>query len=111
MDSLDSPFSPSCPRCSSSPFSTKAKAPSSLQSAGAPNHIHTLVNSIHSTEVKKVALVIYTKPGCPYCQQARDYYSSKGISFIDRDAQTNREYRAEMFKFSGGDPTVPCIVE
>jgi len=58
-----------------------------------------------------VALVIYTKPGCPYCQQARDYYNSKGISFIDRDAQTNREYRAEMFKFSGGDPTVPCIVE
>jgi len=61
--------------------------------------------------VKKVALVIYTKPGCPYCQQARDYYNSKGIAFIDRDAQTNREYRAEMFKFSAGDPTVPCIVE
>ena len=59
----------------------------------------------------KLALVIYTKPGCPYCQQARDYYNSKGIAFIDRDAQTNREYRAEMFKFSGDDPTVPCIVE
>jgi len=64
------------------------------------------------TEVrKKVALVIYTKPGCPYCQQARDYYNSKGMPFIDRDAQTNRKYRAEMFKFSGDDPTVPCIVE
>ena len=58
-----------------------------------------------------MALVIYTKPGCPYCQQARDYYDSKGIPFVDRDAQTNREYRAEMFKFSAGDPTVPCIVE
>jgi glutaredoxin 3 len=58
-----------------------------------------------------VALVIYTKPGCPYCQQARDYYNSKGITFLDRDAQTNREYRAEMFKYSGGDPTVPCIVQ
>jgi glutaredoxin 3 len=58
-----------------------------------------------------VALVIYTKPGCPYCQQARDYYNSKGITFIDRDAQTNKEFRAQMFKFSGGDPTVPCIVK
>jgi glutaredoxin len=58
-----------------------------------------------------LALVIYTKPGCPYCQQARDYYNSKGISFIDRDAQTNKEFRAEMFKYSGGDPTVPCIVQ
>jgi glutaredoxin len=58
-----------------------------------------------------LALVIYTKPGCPYCQQARDYYNSKGITFIDHDAQTHRELRAEMLKFSGGDPTVPCIVK
>jgi glutaredoxin len=63
------------------------------------------------TEELRVALVIYTKPGCPYCQQARDYYNSKGRTFIDHDAQTNRELRAEMLKFSGGDPTVPCIVK
>jgi glutaredoxin len=56
-----------------------------------------------------LALVIYTKPGCPYCQQARDYYNSKDISFIDRDAQTNHEYRAD--KFSDGDPTVPYRVQ
>ena len=33
-----------------------------------------------------MSLVIYTKPGCPYCQQAREHYSAKGIAFIDRDA-------------------------
>jgi glutaredoxin len=58
-----------------------------------------------------LALVIYTKPGCPYCEQARDYYNSKGIPFIDYDAQNDRARRAEMFKYSGDDPTVPCIVE
>jgi len=58
-----------------------------------------------------VALVIYTKPGCPYCHQAREYYNSKGLTFIDRDAQTNKEFRAQMLKYSGGDPTVPCIVK
>lgn len=58
-----------------------------------------------------MALVIYTKPGCPYCQQARDHYSSKGIPFTDYDAQNDRARRVEMFSFSGGDPTVPCIVE
>jgi glutaredoxin len=63
------------------------------------------------TEEIRVALVIYTKPGCPYCQQARDYYNSKGMTFIDHDAQTNRELRAEMLKLSGGDPTVPFIVK
>jgi glutaredoxin 3 len=58
-----------------------------------------------------LALVIYTKPGCPYCQQARDYYNSHDISFTDYDAQTDRKRRAEMLAFSNGDPTVPCIVE
>ena len=58
-----------------------------------------------------MALVIYTKPGCPYCQQARDYYNSKGKAFTDYDAQNDRARRAEMFKFSDDDPTVPCVVE
>jgi glutaredoxin 3 len=58
-----------------------------------------------------LSLVIYTKPGCPYCQQARDYYNSQGIPFTDYDAQTDRARRVEMLSYSGGDPTVPCIVE
>jgi len=58
-----------------------------------------------------LALVIYIKPGCPYCQQARDYYNSKGIPFLEYDAQNDKARRAEMFSLSGGDPTVPCIVE
>jgi glutaredoxin len=58
-----------------------------------------------------LALVIYTKPGCPYCQQARDFYNSKGIPFTDYDAQNNRARRAEMLAFTSGDPTVPAIVE
>lgn len=58
-----------------------------------------------------MALVIYTKPGCPYCQQARDYFNSKGIPFIDYDAQTDRKRRAEMLAYTNGDPTVPCIVD
>ena len=74
--------------------------------------LHLLESLSTQTEViSAVALIIYTKPGCPYCQQARDYYNSKGITFIDRDAQNSKEFRAEMFKYSGGDPTVPCIVK
>lgn len=78
----------------------------------AASHLRMRTGKLHSTLGGfQLSLVIYTKPGCPYCQQARDYYDSKGTSFIDRDAQTNLEYRAEMFKYSGGDPTVPCIVQ
>ena len=58
-----------------------------------------------------MALVLYIKPGCPYCQQARDYYNSQGVPFTEYDAQNDRARRAERFIYSGGDPTVPCIVQ
>jgi len=58
-----------------------------------------------------LSLVIYTKPGCPYCQQARDYYIEQGIAFADYDAQNDRRRRKEMLEISDGDPTVPCIVQ
>ncbi|MDQ1558362.1 MAG: glutaredoxin 3 [Pyrinomonadaceae bacterium] len=58
-----------------------------------------------------MGIVIYVKPGCPYCQQARDHYNSRGVAFTEYDAQTDRARRKEMLAFSDGDPTVPCIVE
>jgi glutaredoxin len=58
-----------------------------------------------------MAIVMYTKPGCPYCQEARDHYNAKGITFIDYNAQKDATRRREMLALSGGDPTVPCIVE
>ncbi len=58
-----------------------------------------------------MSVVIYTKPGCPYCQQARDHYNSNGTAFMEYDAQNDRARRKEMFAYSDDDPTVPCIVE
>ncbi len=56
-------------------------------------------------------VVMYTKPGCPHCLKAKNWYSENGISFTEKNAQDNREFRAEMFIFSDGDSTVPVIVE
>jgi len=55
-------------------------------------------------------VLIYTKPDCPYCAKAKAWYREQGIAFEERNAQDNREYRREMFKFSDNDPTVPVIV-
>jgi glutaredoxin len=58
-----------------------------------------------------MTVILYTKPGCPYCQKAREYYTGRGVAFEDRNAQDNLEYRKEMFAYTKGDPTVPTIVE
>jgi len=53
---------------------------------------------------------MYVKPGCPYCQRARDHYNSKGIEFVEYDAQSDLDRQKEMLEISGGDLVVPCIV-
>lgn len=56
-------------------------------------------------------VIIYTKPGCPYCAKAREFYNAKGISFEDLNAQDDLDIRREMLSITDGDPTVPVIVE
>lgn len=58
-----------------------------------------------------MSLVIYTKPGCPYCEKARNYYNENGIEFTEYDAQNDIERKKEMLNYSGGDLVVPCIVK
>ena len=55
-------------------------------------------------------VVIYTKPGCPYCAKAMTWYNEHSIPFQERNAQDSPKYRKEMFSFSNNDPTVPVIV-
>lgn len=55
-------------------------------------------------------VIIYTKPGCPHCAKAKEWYNEQGVSFDERNAQDNLEYRKEMFSYSNNDPTVPTIV-
>lgn len=58
-----------------------------------------------------MAIILYTKPGCPYCQQARDHYTMNGIAFTEYDAQNDKVRQREMLEYSAGDLTVPCIVQ
>ncbi len=58
-----------------------------------------------------MSLVIYTKPGCPYCEKAREHYRQSNIAFTEYDAQNDLKRRSEMLEYSGGDLVVPCIVE
>jgi glutaredoxin 3 len=54
--------------------------------------------------------VMYVKPGCPYCQQAREALRADGLDWEERDATVNREWRAELMEHSHGSGLVPTIV-
>jgi len=54
-------------------------------------------------------VVIYTKPGCPYCSTAIDLLKRKGVDFDEVVASRDAERKAEMIRRSGGRTTFPQI--
>lgn len=53
---------------------------------------------------------MYVKPGCPYCQDARDGLSADGLAWEERDATTRADWREELMRHSKGTGMVPTIV-
>ena len=56
------------------------------------------------------AVLIYTRPFCPYCSRALALLRSKNVAFTEvDDAAFNAEKRKEMLARSGGAATYPQI--
>ncbi|WP_298158882.1 glutaredoxin 3 [Brevundimonas sp.] len=54
-------------------------------------------------------VVLYTKPGCPYCIAAMGLLTRKGVDFTEIVASNDPEKKAEMIQKSGGKATFPQI--
>ena len=54
---------------------------------------------------------MYTKPGCPYCAAAKDYYAGQGIGYEEINVVGNRAAQKELLSLSGGRRLVPVIVD
>jgi len=52
---------------------------------------------------------IYTVRYCPYCQDAKDLLSRKGVSYHEIDVTGKRDVRKEMIKRAKGRSTYPQI--
>ena len=55
------------------------------------------------------AVDIYTVMYCPYCADAKELLSSKGVSFHETDVSGNREVRQQMIERANGRSTYPQI--
>lgn len=53
---------------------------------------------------------MYVKPGCPYCEAAREHLAAEGTAVEERDATANPDWRAELMDYTRGRGTVPTIV-
>jgi len=55
------------------------------------------------------AVDVYTIMYCPYCADAKELLSSKGVSFHEIDAYGNRDVRKQMIERANGGSTYPQI--
>jgi glutaredoxin 3 len=54
--------------------------------------------------------IMYVKPGCPYCEGARERLREAGLDWEERDATTRADWKQELFGLSPRG-VVPTIVE
>ncbi|MGZ4430284.1 MAG: Uxx-star family glutaredoxin-like (seleno)protein [Gaiellales bacterium] len=58
-----------------------------------------------------MALVMYVKPGCPWCEEQRSRFRAQGVEWAEIDAKADPEARAELIRLTGGSRKVPTVVE
>ncbi len=54
---------------------------------------------------------LYTTAGCPYSEAAREDLEWRGVEFVEYDVEKDPEARERMLGITGGNRTVPVIVE
>ena len=54
---------------------------------------------------------LYTTAGCPYSEAAREDLKWRGVEFVEYDVERDPEARERMLGITGGNRTVPVIVE
>jgi len=58
-----------------------------------------------------VGVVIYTKPGCPYCTAARNDLISRGVEYEEIDVYATPGARDKLGELTLGTMVVPVIVD
>ena len=54
---------------------------------------------------------LYTTAGCLYSEAAREDLEWRGVDFVEYDVERDHEARERMLGLTGGNRTVPVIVE
>ncbi|MCA1730811.1 MAG: glutathione S-transferase N-terminal domain-containing protein [Actinobacteria bacterium] len=54
---------------------------------------------------------LYTTAGCLYSEAAREDLEWRGVNFVEYDVEKDRKAYERMLELTGGNQTVPVIVE
>lgn len=58
-----------------------------------------------------MSVIIYTKPGCPYCMTARNELIADGVEYEDIDVTITPGAKERLAELTFGSMIVPLIIE
>ena len=56
-------------------------------------------------------LELFGSAGCPHTQEMREWLEWRGAEFVEYDVEADRDARDRLRALSGGQRTVPVLVE
>ena len=80
------------------------------------NYVQFVIEKLYELDEKRrVAtvpqkVVIYTKPGCPYCAAARQDLEERGVPYDEISIKDNPKAVEEVMRLSDGKGIVPILV-
>ena len=56
-------------------------------------------------------VTIYTRPDCPYCAAAKQFYTEQGIPVEEINVRENPEAQEKVVGLTGGRRALPIVIE
>jgi glutaredoxin len=56
-------------------------------------------------------LELFGSAGCPHTQEMREWLEWRGAEFVEYDVDADRDARDRLRALSGGQPTIPVLVD
>ena len=80
------------------------------------NYVQFVIEKLYELDEKRRVVtvpqkvVIYTKPGCPYCAAARQDLEERGVPYEEISTENNPKAVEEVMRLSNGKGIVPILV-
>ncbi len=80
------------------------------------NYVQFVIEKLYELDEKRKIVpvpqkvVIYTKPGCPYCAAARQDLEERGVPYEEISTENNPKAVEEVMRLSNGKGIVPILI-
>jgi glutaredoxin 3 len=80
------------------------------------NYVQFVIEKLYELDERRKVVtvpqkvVIYTKPGCPYCAAARQDLEERGVPYEEISTENNPKAVEEVMRLSNGKGIVPILV-